>query len=338
MTMRGIDAVERSELEAIRALVVDSYGLGDPEVVRFLPDHRSYRVDTDSGRFVVHLGRNLDHRAAALMALERACYPAPRVITGRRGNRLTALADGSVDKAMLVTYLEGTAPRFTASDLRALGVALGHLHRHGAEATSAVARPTADLPVIDRAAMLPDNELRFALRCLRPARDRLPNESTARQWSTLVEACEAGLRPIPGLTTTFLHGDAHPWNSVISPAGDACFLDWADAGPGPAIIDLGFLVLSCATGALTGPIAPAPAEAVDALLEGYRSQLTLTRADLDALDSAVAFRLLVNVAVGFGALLERGRDPLHEPTVCWTLQRLQRAPCVAERIRGAFTR
>lgn len=225
-----------------------------------------------------------------------------------------------------------------AADLHRLGVALGDLHKRGPATTGAGAHRIPGLPLIDRAGMLPENELDFALRCLLPVQARLAGAAAERQWQALVDDCRCGLVPVDGLTHVFLHGDAHPWNSVITADGTARFYDWDAAGPGPAIIDLGFLVLSCAGGGLTGPVEVAPADAVSALLAGYRSRMTLEETDLGALDAAVRFRLLVNLAAGFAHFVERGQDPLAQPSIGWSQQRLRMVPRIVETIRAGLTR
>jgi len=255
-------------------------------------------------------------------------------ITGSFVSKLPADHGGA--DAIVLTFTDGTTPEFNATDLHALGVALGRLHRHGEAIVEAASCPERDLPAIERAVMLPDNELRFALSHLLPAQDRLPNRAAAAQWQEWVDACEAGLRPLGGLTQTFLHGDAHPWNSVIQPTGHAQYIDWDSSGPGPAITDLAFLVMSCATGATNGPYAPADPLGIDSLLNGYRSQMALTQSDLDALDGAMAFRILVFAAVGFGHYVEHDKDPMAEPGTQWSLQRLNQVPRIADTIRRAL--
>lgn len=330
-------SVGDDEAEAIARLLASDYGVSDARIDRFSPDHSTYFATTPSSRCVIRVGRTQRHLAAALRALEAASYPAARVIAATNGAFVSELR-GEADsrEAIVLTFTEGIAPEFDSADLRAVGTALGHLHRHGSSIAERASQPADSLPAIERAGMLPDNELRFALRQLLPAEDRLPNRETAAQWRQLVDACLAGLHPIDGLTLTFLHGDAHPWNSLIAPTGAAQYIDWDSAGPGPAIIDLAFLVVSCATGGLIHPYTPTDPAVINSLLDGYRGQMSLSSEDLDALDSAVAFRILVCAAVGFGHHLQRGNDPLVEPGIQWSLRRLEEVPRIADTIRTAL--
>lgn len=278
-----------------------TYDLHNAHIDRFSPDHPTYLATIPTLRRVVRIGRSQQHHAASLRALEAATYPAPRVIPANNGAFVTRLpVEDDAHEVIVLSFIEGTTPdRNCAPDLHALGSALGHLHHRGSSITAAAGHPDTTLPVIKQAAMLPANELRFGLRQLALAEHQLASRETAAQQQKLVDACTAGLRPVAGLTQTFLHGDAHPWNSVIDPAGRAHYIDWDSAGPGPAIVDLAFLVVSCATGGLMYPYAPTNPAAVDSLLDGYRNEMSLSQPDLDALDHAVAFRILVCVAVGY---------------------------------------
>lgn len=324
--------------QAIVDLLASSYGRASTKLSRFSPDHPTYLAVTSSGRWVVRVGRNLHHHAAALRALQRAGYAAPRVIPSNTGSFVSHLrtGDGGSD-AIVLTFTDGTTPELNTTDLYALGASLGRLHRHGEAIVEAASRPEPGLPAIERAIMLPDNELRFALSHLLPAQDRLPNRAAAAQWQKWVDACRAGLRPIGGLTQTFLHGDAHPWNSVIQPTGHAQYIDWDSSGPGPAIIDLGFLVMTCATGRIDRSYVPADPAVIHSLLSGYRSQMTLTQADLDPLDSAMAVRVLVFAAVGFGYYVQHDKDPLTQPGTRWSLQRLNEISRIADTIRTTLS-
>jgi hypothetical protein len=51
----------------------------------------------------------------------------------------------------------------------------------------------------------------------------------------LVDACRE-LEDI-GLPDALIHGDAHPWNIAVTPAGPVVF-DWSDGAAGPSFVDL----------------------------------------------------------------------------------------------------
>jgi Ser/Thr protein kinase RdoA (MazF antagonist) len=134
-----------------------------------------------------------------------------------------------------------------------------------------------------------------------------------------------------------LHGDAHPSNSLLTSSGEVALIDWDSSGPGPAVIDLGFLAVSCDTGLINRAPVPADPARLAAMLAGYRAEFTLTAADLAALEAAVAFRVLVGAAVGIGAVIGRGREPLDDPGVRWSLDRFGAVPELADRIRSHLT-
>lgn len=193
--------------------------------------------------------------------------------------------------------------------------------------------------MIERAGMLPSNELRFALSCLLPVVDLLA-ERDRPAWQRLVDDCETvrglGTGAHDGLTQVFLHGDAHPWNSVLTSTGAVALVDWDSSGPGPAVIDLGFLAVSCATGGLIGPLARPDPTRLDAVLAGYTGEMTLTPADLDAFEFALSFRVLVCAAVGFATMVRDGRRPLEEESIIWSLDRLKAIPAIARQARACL--
>lgn len=326
------------EVGAVHRLLADQYGRPAADVVRFAPDVPVFRVDggaTES--WVVRIGRSLDRYAAALSVLERIGYPAARVVPDRDGRLVGEMVavTGESTQVLVVTLVPGGPTPFEADPLGRVGAALGCLHGQAAAALAAAQDPVSGLPVIERAGMVPDNELAFGLRCLHAVDDVVtPAE---RVWQRLVDACTRGRELGAGLTPLFLHGDAHPWNSVQAASGQVSLIDWDSAGPGPAVIDLAFLAVSCDSGGLIGPIVAPDPRRLDAVLDGYRAEMTLTDADLAALDDAIAFRVLVSAAVGFGSLTRAGHAASAEPGVLWSLDRWAAAPCLADRMRARLT-
>ncbi|MFC7619526.1 phosphotransferase enzyme family protein [Microlunatus sp. GCM10028923] len=323
--------------ERLRALVAERYDVADPQVERLVDDHPVYLLITGEERWVIRVGAGLDRYAAVLSALDRAGFPVPPVLTDRNGRTVTEFrSDTETVQILIIGYVEGRPTPFHPEPLGRLGGALGQLHRDGSAAIQAAAGPPAGLPVVDRAGMLPAGELRFGLSRLAAAGGR----GTAAERvvaDRLIAACRAGLDFGHGLTSVFLHGDAHPWNSLLAADGSVIMIDWDSSGPGPAVIDLGFLAVSCATGGLTGPLAAPDPARLSAMAAGYRREFTLSDADLDALPFAVAFRVLVAAAVGFGTLLAAGRSPLNEPSIRWSLDRLSAAPRIADDLRRLLT-
>ncbi|GAB3747698.1 phosphotransferase enzyme family protein [Microlunatus parietis] len=322
-----------TDLLCLRALIMDQYGLADPHISRLADDHPVFLMITGAERWVIRVGHDLDRYAAVLDALTRAGFPAPPVLLTRDGRPVVEFQKAAETlHVMIIGYVDGEPTPFRPEPLGRLGGTLGRLHREGTAAIVAAADPRPGLPVIDRAGMLPAGELRFGLSRLAAASGR-GTAAERNEADRLAEACRAALDFGPGLTSVFLHGDAHPWNSLLAADGSVILIDWDSAGPGPAVIDLGFLAVSCATGGLAGPPAPPDPARLAAVAAGYRNEFTLTRTDLDALPFAVSFRVLVNATVGFGNFLIAGRHPLTEPSIRWSLDRLRAAPRIAADLR-----
>jgi len=322
------------DVGVVRRLLTDRYGEPGATVTRLADGHPIFLVRSSTSRArVVRVGRALDRYAATLSVLELVGYPASRVVPDRAGHLVTELEyQGQPREALVITYVDGVTTPFEPAALHGVGEALGRLHRLGHAAIAAAAEPQGGLPAVERAGMLPANELRFGLSCLRSVAD-VVSRADRPQWERLVDGCERNAGFGHGLSTAFLHGDAHPWNSVQSPSGSVTLIDWDSSGAGPAVIDLAFLAVSADTGALTGPLAAPDAARLEAVLAGYASQMTLTDADRDALEAAVAFRVLVAAAVGFANMVRQNRNPLAEPSIVWSLDRLEAAPAIAGRMR-----
>lgn len=187
--------------DLLSGLLADEYGLSGSTISRFADDHPIFQVITDSRRYVIRVGRGLDRYAAVLSVLERSGIPGPRAIADRSG-RLVATLDGRDDEVLMIDYVDGAPTPFEPTSLELLGATLGRLHQAGAAAIPAAADPPPGLPMIDRAVMLPANELRFALSRLAAARD-LVTERSRPLWQRLVTECEQGLAFGAGLTTVF---------------------------------------------------------------------------------------------------------------------------------------
>jgi Ser/Thr protein kinase RdoA (MazF antagonist) len=336
MTRMDDEPTVDDDILAIQKMLSQRYGVPSARVRRFADGQPVFAVDPAAGeRWVVRIGYRLDRYAAALEVLRRVGYPAARVVPDCTGS-----AVGIFDRTdqqgtrfvLVVTHVPGRETPFEPTNLAGVGSALGRLHGAGPAALAAAANPPPGLPILERAGMLPANELAFGLRCLRAVDDQLPAVHREK-WTELVTACEDGLDFGAGLTIVFLHGDAHPWNSVMDDARNVSLIDWDSAGPGPAVIDLAFLVFSCDAGPFIGPVLPPDPRRLHAVVAAYREYVDLTDTDLTALDDAVAFRALVSAAVGFSSIVRAGRDPMGNEGVRASLERVAMAPSVAARIR-----
>lgn len=324
------------DVAAVERLLRDRYREPSVRVRRFTPGQPVFAVDRAAGGpWVVRVGHRLDRYAAAQDVLRRIGFAAARVVPDSAGALVRPFDrthDDGVRSVLVLTQVSGRPTPFEAPTLAGVGRALGHLHSLGPSAIQAAHNPPPGLPALERAGMLPANELAFGLRCLTAVDDQLPPVHRD-QWAELVRACQDGLVFGAGLTHVFLHGDAHPWNSVIDDAGDVSLIDWDSSGPGPAVIDLAFLALSCDGGPLNGPVVAQDPRRLRAVVSAYGDNMALSDADLAALDEAVAFRALVAAAVGFSSVIRQGRNPADDAGVAASLQRLAIAPSVAHRMR-----
>jgi Ser/Thr protein kinase RdoA (MazF antagonist) len=186
--------------------------------------------------------------AAVLRLLEQRDYPAPRVVPALDGASVSTLSAASDERTVVVTtYIEGEPTGLAVDGLRALGETLGQLH-----ALSLGPREGQLLEGLLPAGMLPRNELAAVRSWLEGVRERVPaalhdryQELEAAYWVIyrLAEASSPGV---------LIHNDCHPWNSVRTAGGPVVLIDWDGSGIGPAVIDVGFALLSADTGGIVG--------------------------------------------------------------------------------------
>lgn len=305
------------------------------------PSKRLYRINRP-GRtpwllLVAPPGSVADPRADARMLdfLARHGYPAPRVVRTTAGDTVCAGEQGQV---LVTTFVEGAALPADREAYTRLGQAVGRLHVLPASAAQPPLRP---------AGMLPRNELAFARRQLATVRDRVPAALAAR-FEALAAACRADAWA-DGLPAVLLHNDCHPANAIQTPDGQVVLIDWEGAGLGPAIIDLGFLLVSCAVPLPAGWAdalrpdswaaapqqaawqTPAPDRALlAAVIDGYRRERVPSAAELALLPEALRFRSLVAAACALARQIDRGLAVDPEP---WWSARLAAVDALAAEAR-----
>jgi Ser/Thr protein kinase RdoA (MazF antagonist) len=106
-----------------------------------------------------------------------------------------------------------------------------------------------------------------------------------------------------GLPEAFVHPDFVPVNAIGGFEGLPTIVDWTNAGHGPRIWSLGFVLWAAGARDL---------RLVDAFVSRYQRHVTLTAAELAALPAAIAARPLTmsvwSLAVGRGQLIQTVRD------------------------------
>jgi Ser/Thr protein kinase RdoA (MazF antagonist) len=264
-------------------------------------------------------GSDPDADADVLGFLARRGYPAERAVPTIEGRATAEVPGGG---ALLTTFVVGRPTGFAPPALRRLGAAVGRLH----------ALPLDEAPTLRRATMLPRREVAYARSLLASVADRVPRELRARYREV-----EDGLEHLEwseDLPEVLIHNDCHPGNSVRTPEGDVVLVDWDGAGRGPAVIDLGFLLVSCEVTAF-GPnrLRPDPRR-LAALIDGYAAHRAPSSQELARLPSAVRFRALVAGAGSLARRIERKvADDGAEP---WWWARFLAADEIAGRARERF--
>ncbi|HEX4716052.1 MAG TPA: phosphotransferase, partial [Ktedonobacteraceae bacterium] len=217
-------------------------------------------------------------RAATLLCLELQNYPAPRVLRTRAG----ALLSQTPEWCMLITtFIQGTVLQPTLEQLHLLGRTLGSLH--------ALSPSKLSSNTLSPGKSYWDAEHAFSTvqAHLTSVEHRLPAE-----WRDLHTAFTQTLRRLeqcPSLPRTVIHGDAWPANAVQTSTDQAALIDWDTGGWGPAVLDLGRLLLECHLDSNLPPGDPLAwhiqpdAHRIAAVVDGYARQRRPTAAELDLL-------------------------------------------------------
>jgi Ser/Thr protein kinase RdoA (MazF antagonist) len=322
------------DLAAFSALLARRYGAHAATLRPLVQDDdkRLYRVEqADRPAWLLHVAPsqatpdNFRNDAAVLALLERHNYPAPRVVPTLDGAAVTECEQRPV---FVTTFIAGEPTDFSPSSLGHLGAILGRLH------ALPLPTPASAVPgAIPPARMQPGPELAAARSWLAEVRDALPPAYRARH-DRLEVACR-DLDPLEDLPTTLIHNDCHPGNSIRTSDGRVVLIDWDGAGRGPAVIDVGFLLVSCEITAF-GPnrLPPDPAR-MAAIIDGYCRHHRLTPPELDRLPDAIRFRSLVACAGGLWRMIREGRD---SDGADWAWTRYAAADEIATRARARFER
>lgn len=243
----------------------------------------------------------LSTRAATLLCLEQQHYPAPRVLRTRTG----ALVSTTPAWCLLVTtFIEGTVLQPTLDQLRLFSATLGSLHTLSPDHTTPPGKSYWDTA----------DAFSTVQAHLASVEDRLPAE-----WRTLHTAFSQTLQRLqqcPELPRTLIHGDAWAANTVQTPTGQILLIDWDTGGWGPAICDLGRLLLECHLDSALPPKDPLawhiqPDEhRIAAVVDGYAQQRRLSPVELEMLLEALRFGIIFLGALHFTQALQGDRHSL----------------------------
>ncbi|GCE15752.1 phosphotransferase enzyme family protein [Tengunoibacter tsumagoiensis] len=286
--------------ELLTRLVEESYnghrkGVLQPISPYLLADRGIYRVmwddDTSSvlRAFRTDVTVELTGHAVVLDYLKQHGFAAPLVMRTRDG-ALLAYYEGWT--ALLLSFLEGDLADFTSHSLQQLANCTGSLH-------------TLSYNIREDGASrhLPDSFLRptrlasSALDHLSQALPLLPDElipfcqDAITSLHHIQQAQLAGLLP-----ETIVHGDCWPGNAIRTPGGMA-LIDWDGAGIGPALLDVGYLLLTSHLGKPQLPTMQADKDAIAAVVHGYCQQRKPQATELNLLEDAIRYTLALRVGL-----------------------------------------
>jgi Ser/Thr protein kinase RdoA (MazF antagonist) len=194
-------------------------------------------------------------------------------------------------RTLLTTFVPGTALTPTLAQLRHVGAALGRLHalavpaRQGVEQEIAAGTPGPSYWQLTYA-------IPSALARLQAAEPDAPD--AWRPWRAAFERTIEQMRQVnPPLR--LIHGDVWSANAVADASAEAILIDWDQGGLGPAMADLGRLLLEChldtdlpIEDALAWHITPNPPR-IEAVVEGYAQARLPTPAELETLLVSMRF-------------------------------------------------
>jgi len=280
--MRGVEKrIVMDDINLFRAILMRRYGAHPTALHPLRPAYGGvYRV-THGGQsdsdWVLRAYRDADPAAldayvSTLIFLERQGYPAPRLVHAVEGQPVIAEHGWHI---LVTTYVEGDVTDYQPPSLRLLGAALGRLHRLNTRDATMASPP---VPVSWR---LPTLEGPAILERLRAHQSRVP-PALGAQYEAFTTALEE-LPSCTGLPRALLHTDPYPGNAIRTSAEHVALLDWDGAGLGPAIIDVGYLLITCDKGLPKDPRPHPDPGRIAALVQGYAHERPPTATELDAL-------------------------------------------------------
>ena len=260
--------------------------------------------------------------ANLLLFFEQVEYPAERIMLTTQS---LPIATADTWHIAMTTFLLGTPLSYTPMIFSLLGAAIGQLH---ALSSSLTYTPPSS-------SMLVPGERAFAEQQLLAVATLVPKHYVAQY--ELLQTALSSLHSMTDLPTSLIHGDCHPANALLTAPEQVTLLDWEEAGMGPAILDVGFLLMNCdgkaPWDALPSTI-PSPNEVyLQAVINGYSHYHRLAPNELDYLLDAIRFRSLIFGACSFAtSIIEHKADAFSQ----WWWTRYCMAEEIAEKARTYF--
>ncbi len=282
----------RADLDGLPNHLATAYGVRVKTIKQL--DHGVFRIDlSKGGPWIVRMFpsdrpvADVKGDAAVLRFLESKDFPAERCVED------VSVHEG---QGVLVTdFVKGTKPTPNTANHRKLGDLIGRLHAMTG-APKAVQRKAGGLHLYTVDCTV-GSEIKTARACLEAAAFRGKDKA----W----DALSAGLRSADDFSTmrrALIHPDPGCVNA-ISASGGLVPIDWAGAGYGPRILGLGLLLVVCAKGKTFNR------DWVDAIMGSYTKHVTLTSAELERLEGAIAHRPLIHETYSWGVGMATQRKP-----------------------------
>lgn len=264
-------------------------------------------------------------RAATLICLEHAGYPAPRVVRTRAGD---AIGLDGIWRTLATTYVPGPVTVPSIAQLRLLGAALGELHT------------VVPVPPPGKASWHPAAAIPATLARLNSIEALLPGEwrPMHAQFRRTVLAVQHALGEVP---EGVVHGDAWPGNAVQSGPGTVTLIDWDTGGLGLPVLDVGNCVLESLLDARPRAAGPErwhvqPDEArIAAFADGYAARRALTSRERALLPEAIRFGAAYVGAIHFDQALAGG---VHGASMDARLGRLRNRLAVSQPVADLAVR
>jgi Ser/Thr protein kinase RdoA (MazF antagonist) len=234
-------------------------------------DRGIYRVDWEEGTpsvlraFRADVTAELTGHAAVLDYLQQHGFAAPQV---KRTSDGAILACYQGWTALLVSFLEGEVADFAPDSLELLGSLAGYLHTLSHNVLAEMGHTW-----LPESRLRPTQPVSHAIDNLIQALPHVPDalhqfcEDSIVALQRVQQAQQARLLP-----ETMIHGDCWPGNAVRTSEGGIALIDWDGAGIGPAILDVGYLLLTCHLGKPQLPAMQADEQCIAAVVRGYCQQ------------------------------------------------------------------
>lgn len=225
--------------------------------------------------------------ASILQFLAQHKFPAPRVI--RTANK-EYIGEYQGWSSLMLTFIEGEVAQGKPSDLWEIGAALAHLH----------SLDTSKGP-------LPDSRFHPAGVVKRmSAQHAVLQTQVPTQLSELYTTSRAIFERVsqwPELPEVILHTD--PWanNAIRTSDQHTILIDWDGTGLGPAILDVGYLLVHCLATLPAWPVLDPKPEQIHAVVDGYCQVRTPSYTEVEYLFDAIAFAVIYHDIRDFELML-----------------------------------